>query len=75
MIQMNLWTNEKPRPMECIADITQLSSKPRHIMPLLHHEPPINEDTPTAASLMISEPHVWSRLKIIYSFEYSGKAI
>lgn len=33
----------------------------------------MNEDTPTLCSLVINEPHVWSRLKIIYSFEYNGK--
>ena len=30
----------------------------------------INEDTPTMCCLLNSEPHIWSRLKIIYSFEY-----
>ena len=33
----------------------------------------LDEDTPTVTGVMIAEPPVWSRLKIIYSFEYNGK--
>lgn len=81
MIQMALWSSDSPAPWKSISDVSAVTddtlSSPSKSSVLtssfLNYELPMNEDTPTLCSLVINEPHVWSRLKIIYSFEYNGK--
>ena len=74
--QIGLWTSDSPRPGLSLHDICIAEKENQNenfLRTFYHHEKNMDEDTPTVASLLNTEPHVWSRLKIIYSFEYSGK--
>lgn len=74
MLQSSLWSHDSPKPWESIHSISQLEkADEEEQMVVAHVDKNMDEDTPTGASIMITEPHVWSRLKIIYSFEYNGK--
>ena len=81
---MKLWSKEIPKPWHSLADISNSnlltrklsisSSSDNSVTSFISHpEPAPDEDTPTTANLMITEPHLWSRLKILYSFEYKEK--
>lgn len=88
MTQVTLWPHQAPKPWKTTWDVAHqerndTESQPtdeRHFqmsptssLVTFQNERNFYEDTPTVTSVMIAEPPVWSRLKIIYSFEYNMK--
>ena len=77
VIQTQMWSNEVPRPWSNLRSIANLSlkddSKKRAEENASTIERLIEEDTPTIGTLIVTEPHLWSRFRIVYSFEYNNK--
>ncbi|XP_002164264.2 uncharacterized protein LOC100199160 isoform X1 [Hydra vulgaris] len=77
MIQTQMWSNEVPKPWSNLRSITNQSlkedSKKRLEETASTIERLIEEDTPTIGTLLVTEPHLWSRFRIVYSFEYNNK--
>lgn len=78
---MKAWSSDIPKPWNSLSDISKVKTESDKGRTTPSEEDPpsptsspnerqIDEDTPTLGCILNSEPHIWSRLKIIYSFEY-----
>lgn len=68
--QMKCWSLDTPQPWNSLSDVASTSSTASNEGSKTAMGRQLDEDTPTLGLILNSEPHIWSRLKIIYSFEY-----